>query len=106
MGLPFNALRMLEVDAWVRKSGLVCYLVVFTRLYVPARALRISCSVQRFSTGEEVCGRAVTRVAQARSFAGRLVKCMVYGVLKSQPLPNRGSRAETGKFPRTKCSTV
>jgi hypothetical protein len=46
-----------------------CYLVVLTRVYVPARALRMSCSEERFWVFEMLFGRAVASDAQAMSDA-------------------------------------
>lgn len=48
--------------------------MVFMRLYVPARALRISCSVHRFSTPLLVCGSAVTEFAHARRVVAIVVR--------------------------------
>jgi len=53
------------------------YLVVFIKLYVPARALRISCSVQRFSILLLLRGRAVTKDALASMAAVYVEKCML-----------------------------
>jgi hypothetical protein len=52
-------------------------LVVLTRVYVPARAARISCSVQRFV---KVLGRADASDAKAASAAGMVLRSIVRGV--------------------------
>jgi hypothetical protein len=51
--------------------------VVFTREYVPARALMISCSVLRFSIFLKLLGRADVSAANARSVVGMLVRSIV-----------------------------
>jgi hypothetical protein len=51
--------------------------VVFTRLYVPARALRICCSVQPFWTFVRLLGRADASAAKANSFIGMLLRSIV-----------------------------
>jgi hypothetical protein len=56
----------------------VCwYLVVLTKLYVPASAFNIWCSVQRFSKPVSLWGRADASDAQAIILAAMLLKSIV-----------------------------
>jgi hypothetical protein len=57
--------------------GVKGYLVVLTRLYVPASAFRIWCSVLRFSKPVSLWGRADASDAQAISFAGMLLNSIM-----------------------------
>lgn len=55
------------------------YLVVLTRLYVPARAAKISAFVQLFEALGSLRGRAVARDAQKRSWVGMFLICILSG---------------------------